>query len=86
MAKEVKPKPKEEVVKMEPSPADTGIRAYTGKVFYVKRINYLLSQAYEVTMVNGVPVKEIAISVEDTPATTIGTASKALWSQLRGES
>jgi hypothetical protein len=86
MAKETKPKPKDEDIKMEPSPADTGARAYTGKVYYVKRINYLLSQAYEVEVVNGVFGSEKAISVPDMPSTTIGTASKHLWSQVRGES
>jgi hypothetical protein len=58
---------------------------FSGKVYFVRKLSYLLSQAYEATIENGVIVKEIPISVEDMPATTIGVASKALWKQLRGE-
>jgi len=58
---------------------------FSGKVYYVKKLSYLLSQAYEVTLEDGVFVKEVPISTEDMPATTIGVASKALWKQLRGE-
>jgi hypothetical protein len=58
---------------------------YSGKAYYVRKLSYLLSQAYEATIENGVVVKETAISTEDMPSTTIGTASKHLWNQLRGE-
>lgn len=58
---------------------------YSGKAYYVKKHTYLLSQAYEASIENGIVVKETAISIEDMPSTTIGTASKYLWSQLRGE-
>ena len=58
---------------------------FSGTAYMVKKLSYLLSQAYELTIQDGVVVKEVAISTEDMPATTIGTASKHLWSQLRGE-
>lgn len=80
-----KPKPKDEPLEMESSKPDTGTRNYTGKMYYVKRVNYLLSQAYEVELRNGVVVKETAISTEDLPNASIGTASRYLWNQVRGE-
>jgi hypothetical protein len=86
MSFKAKPKPKEEPIEMEPSQPDTGTRAtYSGKVYYVKRINYLLSQAFEATIKDGILYDEKAISIEDMPSTTIGSASSALWGQLRGD-
>jgi hypothetical protein len=58
---------------------------YSGKAYFVKKHSYLLSQAFELTIKDGVVISEEPISVQDMPATSIGRVNSALWNQLRGE-